>query len=221
MEADRPDAVHTQTGAMPVIAAFDFDGTMTYRDTFLPFLRSCTSLGNFMVRFLCALPPLFLSWMTQKNARQACKECLLTKFFEHKSITELRQSAHTFAQSGLKDRMRPEAIRRLRWHQKQGHLCILVSAALGIYLVPWAKEVGFDAVIASELATDAEGKVTGKLKGLNCRGAEKTRRLQEAYGPKSRYTLYVYGDSAGDAELLALADYAYYRVFPGDQADVS
>lgn len=198
---------------MVVIAAFDFDGTLTYRDTFIPFLLSCTSTTRFCLHMAQALPQLVLSYATQENYRQACKECLLTQFFRGTSLHSLQRAADHFANTTLKNKIRPEALQCLQWHQGQKHRCVLVSANLEIYLAPWAKTAGFDAVIASQLACNAAGNLTGKLQGLNCRGAEKTRRLQEVFGPKSQYTLYAYGDSAGDAELLTLADFPFYRQF--------
>ena len=71
---------------------------------------------------------------------------------------------------------------------------------------------GFDEVIASELEV-VEGVVTGRLKGLNCWGPEKTRRLKESIG-ETTYTLYAYGNSRGDKELLEMADYPFYKTFP-------
>ena len=80
---------------------------------------------------------------------------------------------------------------------------------------PWALKTGFDDVIASHLETREDGRITGNLLGENCFGIEKVRRLEALLGPKSGYTLYAYGDSRGDRELLSSADYAYYRKIPG------
>ncbi|MCB1149091.1 MAG: HAD-IB family hydrolase, partial [Chlamydiia bacterium] len=59
--------------------------------------------------------------------------------------------------------------------------------------------------------TDSKGVLTGKLLGANCRGPEKVRRILETFGPKESYLLYAYGDSAGDREMLALADHPFFR----------
>ncbi len=110
-------------------------------------------------------------------------------------------------------RIKPQAMERLHWHKQQGHDCILVSASLELYLVPWAKRHGFQDILASRLEIDQKGRVTGQLIGKNCWGAEKRRRLIELLGPQKYYQLYAYGDSRGDQELLEIADYPFYRLF--------
>ena len=87
--------------------------------------------------------------------------------------------------------------------------CVLISASIDAYLDPWSKLAGFDHVICSRLETTPAGNVTGRLVGLNCWGPEKVRRLEELFGPLKKYTLYAYGDSRGDKELLAGADYPF------------
>jgi phosphoserine phosphatase len=73
----------------------------------------------------------------------------------------------------------------------------------------------FDACLSSRLSLDAQGCVTGKLLGSNCWGIEKVARLQDwLQRPRNTYTLYAYGDSRGDLELLAAADHPYYRIIP-------
>jgi phosphatidylglycerophosphatase C len=61
-----------------------------------------------------------------------------------------------------------------------------------------------------ELVADGAGTLTGEVAGgLNNRGAEKAARLQAwldaRFGPGTDVELWAYGDSSGDAELLALA----------------
>ncbi len=199
-----------------IVAAFDFDGTITDRDTLLPFLHY--TFGTWPC-FFCILSsiPIFLGWVVGMVSRQGVKETLLSHFFSGVDLEVVQQYAERFAERKLPSYVKAEAVQRLRWHQKHHHRCVLVSASIENYLRPWASSMGFHDVIASQLAIDKEGRVTGKLKGKNCRGEEKIQRLEALLGPKQRYTLFAYGDSRGDAELLALADYPYYRLFPVEE----
>ena len=64
-------------------------------------------------------------------------------------------------------------------------------------------------VVCTRLEQDASGRLTGRLQGANCRGPEKARRLRawlEAEGLADA-EVWAYGDSEGDAELLAQADH--------------
>jgi phosphatidylglycerophosphatase C len=74
--------------------------------------------------------------------------------------------------------------------------------------------LGADALLGTELVFDAEDRVSGGFAGPNCRGAEKVRRLQAAYGPDIRLAA-AYGDTSGDTEMLEIADEQGFRVFTG------
>lgn len=196
----------------PVVAAFDFDGTLTYRDSFLPFLRAVAGDARYL-QLMLGLSPVLLGYGLGLVKNHHAKARVLAKFFSGQAVHQIQQVADEFAARQLPARIRASALARLRWHQQQGHRCVIVSASLECYLRPWAQAVGVNDVIGSRLATEAE-IYTGQLATANCYGAEKTRRLQVLLGQRDAYTLYAYGDSKGDRELLALADHAYYRQMP-------
>jgi len=129
-------------------------------------------------------------------------------------MEKLREEGERFAALVLPGLLRHEALQRLAWHQRQGHHCVAISASLELYVRPWAIKAGFDDVIATRLEMRDDGCTTGKLSGANCFGIEKVRRLETLLGPREAYSLYAYGDSRGDRELLSSADYAYYRTIP-------
>lgn len=194
------------------VAAFDFDGTVTYRDTLFPFLIFVFGFWKTMGKLFLDLPHL-IGFVLKISPRQKTKERILGRFFAGRDLNEIRTLGETFAAEKLDSHIRPEAIQRLRWHQSQGHRCVLISASLDVYLTPWADRMGFADLISSRFETNGTGEITGKLLGFNCWGPEKVRRLTEHLGPK-KYQLYAYGDSRGDQELLALADHPFYRQMP-------
>ena len=200
----------------PIIAAFDFDGTITTKDSLLPFL--IYTHGYFKTFYkLIKLIPAFLSYAMSGRSvspatRQQTKEKVLRSFFKETSLSELQEKGKTFASSiELKAIVRPEAEKRIAWHRAQNHRCILISASVDVYLGAWSKLHGFEDLICSALEVTDSNIITGKLLGLNCWGPEKTRRLQLLIGEKKSHILYAYGDSLGDKELLELADYPFYR----------
>ena len=148
-----------------------------------------------------------IGFILSLKSRQATKERLLTRFLKGLSKERLDEMGRSFAQEQLHTLLKSHSLERLRWHREQGHRCILISASIAIYLKPWAASNGFQDVICSQLAFDAQGHATGQLQGLNCWGEEKAHRLLELLGPRAGFTLYAYGDSRGDRELLAMADY--------------
>lgn len=198
--------------ARPTIAAFDFDGTLTYRDTLFPFLRSCVGNLNAYKKILHLLPE-FLAYGLNFYSRQMIKESVLTAFLSHVSQEQLYFEGERFACQQLPKLLKPNGINKLEWHLKQGHPCFLVTANIPFQIKSWADKMGFQQIVTSRCEITAQGTLTGKLIGLNCWGPEKARRLAELLGPRENYILYAYGDSRGDKELLEMADFPFYRTF--------
>jgi len=196
----------------PVVAAFDFDGTLTRRDTLFPFLLHVAGPLNFSLKLISLLPTLTL-YALGLLRNDVAKVIVLQRFLAGMDMAPLQQLALSFAANRLPSLLRKEAMQRLAWHRQQGHRCVVVSASLELYLQPWASAAGFNDVLGSRLETPDGVRSSGKLLGENCFGAEKTRRLQALLGTRENYTLYAYGDSRGDKELLSAADYPYYQSF--------
>jgi phosphatidylglycerophosphatase C len=211
---------------LPAVAVFDFDGTLTTRDSFFPFLRMAVGRSRFYFGLLM-VSGILAAYAVGLMKNWRAKEAVVKHFIGGWPAAKLQPLGETFAQQHIAKLLRPEAIARLHWHQSQGHQTILVSASMEIYLFPWAKAMGFDRVIGTQLET-VDGIITGRFQGRNCYGPEKVDRLQAVLGDLSQYCIYAYGDSKGDRELLAAAAYPYYRTFadvrhsaPTQQQEVS
>ena len=195
----------------PTVAFFDFDGTITTQDSFLPFIQ-WTHNPYDIAMAMCKHSPAIFSYLLGFSSNQTFKEICLTQFYSGWSIDNLQKKATEFAYNVLPSLLNNEAIDNLKWHQKKGHQIILVSAALHIYLDPWAKIMQIDHVLANYLQVH-NGYVIGKIQGKNCYGLEKVKRLEAFLGDLNRYYIYAYGDSRGDSEMLAVADQPNYRKF--------
>lgn len=197
----------------PVVAAFDFDGTLTRRDTLLPFLLHTLGAAA-LARRAFALVPVLAGYGLGRVSNGAAKERVLVRCIGGMRADELQRQAERFAAEVVPGLLRNETMRRLDWHRQRGHRCVVVSASLELYVGPWARRAGFDDIVATRLEAQ-DATVSGRLFGANCYGAEKVARLERLLGDRNGYRLYAYGDSRGDRELLAYADYAYYREIPG------
>jgi len=200
----------------PIVAAFDFDGTITTRDTLVSFLYHIAGPWSWLKNMML-LSPFILAYLCGFLSRQQTKERVLSKFINNASIDQVNAWGESFASSAaLQALLKPAAMERILWHKQQGHRCVLISASIEPYLIPWAKSAGFDDVIASRLEAAPQGTASGRLHGKNCWGSEKVRRLSELLGPRESYTLYAYGDSRGDHELLATADHPFFNSMPAN-----
>lgn len=193
-----------------IIAVFDFDGTLTYQDSLISFLNFQFGLLKTGYKLISLLPQ-FSEYVLGYINRQQIKENILTSFLKDSFHKDISLQGEKFAAKELNKLIRPEGLKRIEWHKKQNHPCILVSANLDLYLEPWGKSMGFKHVICSTCEVTKKGVLTGKLLGKNCWGEEKVHRLQRILGPLHQYQLFVYGDSRGDKELLEIGDYAFFQ----------
>lgn len=190
-----------------VVAAFDLDKTLTRRDCVVPFLWR---VGRFRLipRLVVGSPRLVGAAL--RRDRDAVKAVLTRCAFRGRTADRVRALGDDFADFVARNWLRDDTSARLHWHRAQGHRVVLVSASYAPYVEPIGRRLGADAVIATEIHVDADGRCSGRLAGANCRGPEKVRRLREwidGRGDRSP-VIYAYGDSAGDAPMLAMADHS-------------
>ncbi len=200
----------------PVVAAFDFDGTLTRRDSLFPFLLHIAGPVKLLNKIIM-LSPVLAAYAVGLLRNDSAKEKVLRSFLAGMEMDVLQQHAVQFAANKLPALQRTVAMQRFHWHKQQGHRCVVISASLELYLRPWALNAGFDDILGTRLALLDNTHTSGRLQGENCYGAEKMRRLETLLGPRDGYTLYAYGDSRGDKALLSAADFPFYKKFTDDE----
>lgn len=192
-----------------VVALFDFDGTITHRDSLLPFLWQLFGPLK-LAAYAIIMSPLLLGYLLRIIPNGIAKERLLGRMLGGMEMTQLRAEAQRFATESLPRFVRCESAERIVWHQAQGHRVIIVSASLELYLKPWAEALGVVDVLATRLKEE-EGQAASGFAGVNCFGEAKAQRIKEYLGDMTAMEVYAYGDSRGDTQMLAMADHAYYR----------
>lgn len=193
-----------------VIAAFDFDGTLTVRDSFVELAKHVRGRCGLLVASAWAAPWM-IAWKLRLCGGGVAKQRLFGQLYGGMSAGRFREYCDSFA--ALLVRMEKcDVVERLRWHQTQGHAVYIVSASMPEWIAPWAALHGIDRdhILGTEMEVDGRGCITGRFATPNCSGAEKVRRLRMVEGLLDDATLYAYGDSSGDQDLLAIADYPAY-----------
>lgn len=186
------------------IAAFDFDGTITTKDTLFDFIRFYIGRNN-LIKGLIILSPTLILFKLGFIKNDAAKQKLFSFFFKGKSIDEFNTVSKDYIKR-IQEITRPTILEKIKWHQSQNHKVIIISASIGNWIKPWALEMNIETVLATEIKV-GDKIIEGSFSSENCYGQEKVNRLLSQYPNRNEYTLYAYGDSAGDRELLALADY--------------
>lgn len=195
------------------VAAFDFDGTISRRDTLLGFLVEVggrATVASALARSAVDL----LAGLRDDVRRDAAKADVLRRVLGGQRLANVEAAGRRYAEK-VSPTFRPSTLDELRRHREQGHETVIVSASLVYYLRPIAESIGVDHVIAVEMEIDDSGVLTGALVSPNVRGEQKAVRLREwlaatgdaPAGDGVDVELWAYGDSSGDEALLAMADH--------------
>jgi phosphatidylglycerophosphatase C len=190
------------------IAAFDFDGTLTRRDTVLPFLVRVCGRAK-VARAVARVAPSagrarFSRAVGELHHRDVTKAAILRDLLAGQDAARLARHGEAYAET-LSGLLRPAMVRQLQWHRDEGHEIVIVSASLAAYLEPFAASSGVGHVIGVELETGPDGMLTGALRGPNVRGPEKATRLRAWLDGDEPEAMWAYGNSSGDRELLEMA----------------
>lgn len=194
------------------VVAFDFDGTLTVRDSFTAFLKWRAGPTRWNAGILKMAPDL-AAYVVHRN-RGKLKAAAVREFLAGVPREQLEADAKAFANYASATLFRPDALATWRRWQQRGAMMVVVTASPDVIVAPFARGLGCDQLIGSGIAYDHDDRVIGGLAGPNCRGPEKVRRLRETFGEDIRLTA-AYGDTSGDREMLEIADEKGYRVFKG------
>lgn len=196
----------------PMLVAFDFDGTLTVKDSYTTFLKWRAGPARYAAGMVKLLPAA-LAYLVHRN-RGRIKAAATREFLGGVPLETLEADARRFAETHAAVLFRPDALAEWRRWRARGAKAIIVTASPDAVVAPFARGLGADALIATQLAYDARDRVIGAFTGPNCRGPEKVRRLKAMFGDDMRLAA-AYGDTSGDREMLRIAEHKGYRVFKG------
>ncbi len=193
------------------IIVFDFDGTITTKDTFALFLRYYAGTLGWILRIFSLLPT-FLAYGLRLIDRNRVKDRVISRFFKGKQISEIENRAAKFAQEVIPGLIRPgaqEALNELSDSRESLYIC---SASITPYLKSWGEGQNIHNILATELEVE-NGICTGRIKGWNVWGPGKVRRILAEFSPRSVKISHAYGDSRGDKEMLHAAEVSHWQPF--------
>jgi phosphatidylglycerophosphatase C len=198
------DAVGDGTTARVVVV--DLDGTLTRGDSLWVLVRRSVRHRPARVGHLVVALPAVV-----RRARRdpdGAKERLLVALLAGLDVASAAALADRVA-GGL--RLSPELRAAVDEHLAAGDVVWLASASIDPVVAAVARRVGAHGAVATTLA-DADGRLTGRYLGRNCKGEEKLRRLDEVLPGGWRDHAVAYSDSTADRPLMdAVAEARWVR----------
>lgn len=190
-----------------MLALFDLDGTITRRDTLLPYL------GGFLWqqpgRLLLlpqALPPLG-RFALGRSGRGELKAAWIRVVLGGSTRAELQDWTARFVPRLIGNGLIADALSAIEAHQRAGDHLVLLSASPDLYVPAIGRALGFDQVLCTGVGWNGE-HLSGQLTTPNRRGAEKARCLEALRQQHEALPIVAYANGAGDLPHLALADRA-------------
>lgn len=183
------------------IVIFDLDGTLTKKDTYLPFLWLC--LQEFGPRwFSIFILPFYVSlYLCGLISNSRLKEIFLDKILSGIPLERLEPVSEKFVSELLDKGLNKKGLEKLQMHLKRNDKVILASASFDFYAVKLAKRLGIDHIICTRAEVKDE-VLTGRILGENCYGWEKVRRLEAIISDIEWGSSLLYTDHYADLPLL-------------------
>ncbi|MBO9657705.1 MAG: haloacid dehalogenase-like hydrolase [Chitinophagaceae bacterium] len=192
------------------IAFFDFDGTITTKDTLLEFIKFAKGTLPFYAGF-ALYSPYLVAFKCKVISNQLAKEKILAHFFAGMPVEQFSLLCKRFVEEKLPALIRPGALEEIREHQKNGTAVVIVSASPQNWISEWTNKIDVQLMATNLIVVN--GRITGKIEGKNCHGQEKVRRIRDKYTLDEYADIYAYGDSKGDLPMLTISNHPSYRPF--------
>mgnify|MGYP003617398765 FL=1 len=194
---------------MKKLYLFDFDGTLTYKDTMFFFFLFYNSM-KFYVQFVKHIPLFVLLKLKLADAEKV-KKSFISSILKGESRTKIEKKSQSFFEKYQDEIFRVNALEFINNIDRTQTESYIVSASLDIWVKPFAEKLEMKL-----LSTRAEFKndiFTGNFIGKNCNGPEKVKRIIETVNERKFDKIIAFGDTSGDREMLSWADESHFEFF--------
>ncbi|MDD7273993.1 MAG: HAD-IB family phosphatase [Prevotella sp.] len=193
------------------VYAFDFDGTLTSKDTFVEFILFVKGKQSTYLGFLLFLPILVLMKIRLFPNWKA-KQMVFSWFFKGMEIDEFNHFCTSFAHS-RQDILRQQGFDLIAEALAKNDNVIIITASIENWVAPFFSQFDNRMKVEGTKIAVRQDRLTGQFLSKNCYGTEKVKRLYALFPYRRAFRLVAFGDSRGDKQLLAEADEAHYKPF--------
>ena len=190
------------------LVLFDFDGTITTKDTLVEFVRFYRGNKKYM-ESMVFLSPILALYACKIIPNWKAKQFFLARHFRGEKIDDFNSRCQEFSKNVLPALIRPKALESIKSYRDNKVTMAVVSASAENWVKPFCDDHGL-LCLATRLQVK-NGVITGNLEGKNCYGDEKVCRIKDQFDLSSFDEIVAYGDSPGDREMLQLAHQSFYK----------
>lgn len=194
---------------MKKLYCFDFDGTLTYKDTMFMYLKFYDST-KYRIQFLRHVP-LFILLKLKLAETEKVKKSFIGSILRGQSQEKIEQKSKQFFELHYPKIVRENALDFIKNIDRNNTQSLLVTASLDIWVKPFAEELKMELV--STRAEFKNGVFTGNFVGKNCNGKEKLVRIKEEINDSKYDKIIAFGDTSGDRPMLKWANEGHYQFF--------
>lgn len=192
------------------IAFFDFDGTITSKDTLAEIIKFSKGKMRYYTGLLI-LSPVLIAYKIKLLSNHKAKEFMLQYFFGGTLLSDFNAVCKEFTKIKLPSLLRKQALQEIRKHIENKTKVVVVSASPVNWVKPWCDQYNLDCIATClEVKNDT---ITGKISGQNCSGQEKVNHITSNYMLKTYSDIYAYGDTSGDLPMLGLSTHKFFKPF--------
>lgn len=182
---------------------FDFDGTLTKRDTLRPF-------GHYLAskrKRYCPLILLYLGLIAYRFkiiSDKCLKQLFLKLFIKDETAGRIHQLVNEFLDHTIPALLNEPVYAHLRRHLDHGDKVYIASANFDFFLEPLREKWHLSGLICTKTESDEHG-YTGKIIGACCKKNDKLVKLLSVFGADNLKTFIAYGDKEDEPLLTYVA----------------
>ena len=187
------------------LAVFDLDGTITHRDTLLPYVMGFPMSAPRKYLGILVFCWTLLLFVVGLRDHGQVKSAFIRSTLGGQPRAKVQAYTAEFVPAVLAKGVFADALSRIAQHRKDGARLVLMSASTDLYVPAFGAALGFDEVICTGLRWNGD-RLDGHLTTANRRGAEKTRCFEALRQAHPGLPTAAYGNAASDLDHMRLAD---------------
>lgn len=188
---------------MKTLRLYDFDGTITKRDSFNDFIIYTFGINKFFLNIIKNSFTIF-QYVINKKTNAEVKTKMFQMLYRNEKYNKYLEDCKKYSNNRLNSIIRPEFKKILNNIDDN----IIITASFKEWIEPWAKKNNIKIIISSQFETNYD-IIEGTIKEENsCYGKNKITMLKkEVPNIEKNYNYIIaYGDSKSDKYYMKIAD---------------